>query len=345
MLTVWAGIAAMILATALYVAAEFAAVGVRRSRVRRLAEDGGRLAQRLLPFVEQPAALDRYVAVSQVGITLSSLVLGAFGQATIAVALAPRLAAAAGLDADSAAYWAATVVLIGLTAAQVLLGELVPKSLALQYPTGVALATVLPMRWSFAVFRPLIWLLNGSANGLLRLLRVPISTHRHLHSPDEIALMIAESRDGGLLEPEEQRRLQRALHLGLRTARDLMVPRDRLTMVEVGTPWPDVVRLVASSPFSRLPVHRGPTSSVIGILRVKDLVHRYLREGDAVALERLVRPIVRVPPDLPADALIALLREKRTHQAAVVDASGAVLGFVSVQDVIGEFLAPRERAS
>jgi CBS domain containing-hemolysin-like protein len=344
-LTVWVGIAALILATALYVAAEFAAVGVRRSRVRRLAEDGNALARRLLPFVEQPAGLDQYVAVSQVGITLSSLILGAFGQATIAVALAPRLAGAAAFDAATAAYWAALIVLIGLTAAQVILGELVPKSLALQYPTGVALATVLPMRWSLRVFRPLIWLLNGSATGLLRLLRVPVSTHRHLHSPDEIALMIAESRDGGLLEPDELQRLQRALRLSLRTARDLMVPLDRLTMVEVDTPWPDVVRLVAASPFSRLPVHRGDRTSVIGMLRVKDLVGRFVREGGAVALERLVRPVLRVTHELPADALIALLRERRTHQAAVIDAAGAVIGFVSIQDVIGEFLAPRERAS
>ena len=343
--SVWVGIAALILATALYVAAEFAAVGVRRSRVRRLAEDGSGLARRLLPFVEQPAGLDQYVAVSQVGITLSSLVLGAFGQATIAIALAPRLSSAAGFDDASAAYWAATIVLVSLTIAQVVLGELIPKSLALQYPTGVALATVLPMRWSYAVFRPLISVLNGSANGLLRLLRVPISSHRHLHSPDEIALMIAESRDGGLLEPEEQRRLQSALRLGLRTARDLMVPRERLTMVDVATPWPEVVRLVASSPFSRLPVYRGSPESVIGFLRVKDLVHRYIREGEAVAVEKLVRPVLRVPHNLPADALIALLREKRTHQAAVVDAPGSVIGFVSVQDVIGEFLAPRERAS
>jgi CBS domain containing-hemolysin-like protein len=344
-LAVWVGIAALILATALYVAAEFAAVGVRRSRVRRLAEDGSGLAQRLLPFVEQPSALDQYVAVSQVGITLSSLVLGAFGQATIAVALAPQLAAAAGFDDANAAYWAATIVLVGLTVSQVILGELIPKSLALQYPTGVALATVLPMRWSYAVFRPLIWILNGSANGLLRLLRVPISSHRHLHSPDEIALMIAESSDGGLLEPEEQRRLQRALRLGLRTARDLMVPRDRLTMIDVETPWPDVVRLVAASPFSRLPVYRGSPDAVIGFIRVKDLVDRYLREGEAVAVGKLVRPVLRVPPDLPADALIALLRERRTHQAAVAEPSGAVLGLVSVQDVIGEFLAPRDRTS
>ena len=342
-LTVWVGIALLILATALYVAAEFGAVGVRRSRIRRLAEDGNTLAARLLPFIEDPTGLDRYVAVSQVGITLSSLVLGAVAQATIAVSLAPRLAGLLTLDPEAAAYWAATAVLVALTAAQVLFGELIPKSLALQYPTGTALGTVLPMRWSLAVFRPLIAVLNGSATGLLRLLRIGISGHRHIHSPDEIALLIAESRDGGLLEPEEQRRLQGALRLGRRTAWDLMIARDRLTMLDVDTPWDDVLRLVTSSPFSRLPVYRGSRDQVIGTLRVKDLVHRVIREGERVPLERLIRPVLRVPHSMPADRLIATLRDRRTHQAAVEDDAGAVVGFVTIQDVISQFLAPRRR--
>jgi len=336
--TVWVVVALLILANALYVAAEFGAVGVRRSRVRRLAEDGNRLAKRLLPFLESPSGLDRYVAVSQVGITLSSLVLGAFAQATIAVALAPRLVAWAGLDPEGATSTAALVVLVTATAAQVVIGELVPKSLALQFPTEVALATVLPMRWSLAAFRPFINFLNGSATALLRLVGVGTSGHRHLHSPDEIALLIAESRDGGLLEPDEQQRLQRALRLGRRTARDLMVPRDRLTMLAADTAWDDVVRLVASSPYSRLPVYRGDPSKVIGTLRVKDLVHRYLVEGAPSALDRIVRPLVAVPPELPADQVIALLREKRAHQAAVTDPAGGVLGVLTIQDVLSEFL-------
>jgi len=336
--TVWVVVALLILANALYVAAEFGAVGVRRSRVRRLAEDGNGLAKRLLPYVESSGGLDRYVAVSQVGITLSSLVLGAFAQATFAIALAPRLVELGGFDPETATSTAALVVLIAATAAQVVIGELVPKSLALQFPTEVALATVLPMRWSLAAFRPFISFLNGSATWLLRMAGVSTSGHRHLHSPDEIALLIAESRDGGLLEPDEQQRLQRALRLGRRTARDLMVPRDRLTMLASDTPWAEVVRLVASSPYSRLPVHGGDPSQVIGTLRVKDLVHRYLVEGAPAALDKLVRPLVAVPPELPADQVIALLRAKRAHQAAVTDASGRVLGVLTIQDVLSEFL-------
>src|SRR5688572_4321388 len=131
----------LILLTALYVAAEFAAVGARRSRLRRLAEDGNALACRILPVVEDPRQLDRYIAVSQVGITLSSLILGAYGQAVVAPHISPHLEWLAGLDPESARSTAALAVLLLLTTLAMILGELVPKSLALQDPTKVALAT------------------------------------------------------------------------------------------------------------------------------------------------------------------------------------------------------------
>jgi putative hemolysin len=256
----------------------------------------------------------------------------------VAVAVAPHLAEWFSLDVKTSTSSAAIAVLVVLTAVQVVLSELIPKSLALQFPTQVALATVMPMRWSLAVFRPFIGLLNGSATGALRLFGVEASAHRHIHSPDEIDLLIVESRDGGLLEPDEHKRLHRALRLGLRTASDLMVPLAKLTMIPGDTPWPELVRVVTGSPFSRLPVFRGTRDNVIGTLRVKDLVYQYVIDGSGVHLEQLLRPIVRIPHDLPADRVIALLRDRRVHQAAVTNASGAVIGMVTIQDVIGAVL-------
>lgn len=337
---VWVVIALLILGNAFYVAAEFAAVGVRRSRIRRMAEDGGYFAQRLLRFVQSPGELDRYVAVSQIGITVTSLVLGAVAQGSVAVALAPMLASWFGLDGPTSVSWAAIVVLIVLTGAQVVLSELIPKSLALQFPTEVALATVLPMRWSLAAFRPFITLLNGSATGLLRLFGVQAGAHRHLHSPDELALLIAESRDGGMLEPDEQQRLQRALRLGRRTARELMVSSERLLMVDADSPWSSLLDTAAASPFSRLPAYRGERRNIVGVLRVKDLVHRYLASGAPETIDPLLRPFVRVPASMPGDQVIATLREKRAHQAAVVDETGAIVGFLTIQDVLSVFLGP-----
>src|SRR5438067_1376305 len=135
------------------------------------------------------------------------------------------------------------------------------------------------MQWSLRIFRPFTALLNAAATLALRLVGAHTSSHRHIHSPDEIELLIAESRDGGLLEPEEQQRLHRALRLGTKSARDLMVPVDRLTMVRLDTAWDALVRTVVASPFSRLPVYRDTRDRVIGTLRVKDLVERYVAEG------------------------------------------------------------------
>ena len=337
MLLAWVVITLLILLTALYVAAEFAAVSARRSRLRRLAEDGHVLAARLLPVLDDPRVLDRYIAASQIGITLSSLILGAYGQATLAPRIEPWLVQPGGMQPATAQSVAAAAVLISLTALAVVLGELVPKSLALQNPTRTALFTVLPMQWSIRAFSWSIALLNGSAVLLLRLLGVPSTGHRHVHSPEEIDLLIAESRDGGLLEPQEQVRLHRALRLGLRTARQLMVPRARLAVIDAALPFDEVLRVVAASPYSRVPVYRGSLDHVIGILHVKDIVTRYVRAG-AMTVASLLRPIVRVPDTMPADRLLAFLRERRSHQALVVDTAGEVVGLITLEDVVAELL-------
>lgn len=335
--SVWLIAGFLLIANAFYVAAEFGAVGVRRSRVRRLSEDGHPLARRLLPFVEDAALLDRYVAASQIGITLSSLILGAYAQATAAVALAPWAEHTLHLTAERAHSAAIVAVLIALTAVQVVIGELLPKSMALQFPTEVALATVLPMQWSLRAYRPFITMLNGMASIVLRVFGGGPTTHRHLHSPQEIALLIAESRDGGLLEADEQQRLQRALQLGRRTAGDLMVPRERLSMLNADTPWADVVRVVAASPFSRLPVYRGTPDNILGAIRVKDLVHRFVSDGP-ISLAKLARPLPRIAVNLPADRIIGVFRGKRAHLALVVDDAERVVGLVTIHDVLGELL-------
>jgi putative hemolysin len=323
---------------ALYVAAEFAAVGARRSRLRRMAEDGHPLAARLLPVLDDARHLYRYIAASQVGITLSSLILGAYAQATLAPRAVPLLMRWTGFDERDALRLGSWTSLIVLTMLSAILGELVPKVIALQYPTQTALFTVLPMRWSLRAYAWLIVLINGSAMRILRVLRLPSTSQRHVHSPEEIEMLIAESRDGGLLEPQEQVRLHRALRLGLRNARQLMVPRDRLAALELATPMPDVLRLVASSPYSRLPVYRRTLDEIAGILHTKEAVLHFIDRGPTGSLASLARPIPRVPDSMPADRLLAFLRERRSHQAIVVDASSRVAGLITLEDVLGELV-------
>jgi len=331
-------IGALILINAVYVGAEFAAVSVRRSRIRQLADDGNPLASWLLPLVESPAALDRYIAACQIGITLSSLILGAFAQRTIAVWLAPLLAGWGGMQEVTAQSAAAAIVLLLLTIAQVIFAELIPKSLALQYPTQSALYTLLPMLPSLWVYRPFITWLNGTGILLLRLLGSPSQTHRHIHSPDEIELLIAESRDGGLLEPDEHRRLQRALRLNVRQARQLMVSRRRISAIDIDTPLEQVTQTVTQSPYSRLPVYRGSIDNVVGMLHTKDLVKWRVGGGADVTLASLVRPIASVHESVTADRVLRELRAQRSHQALVVDEFGGTAGLLTLEDVLSELL-------
>jgi putative hemolysin len=328
----------LILLTALFVAAEFAVVGARRSRLRRLAEDGNALATRVLPVVEDPHALDRYIAASQVGITLCSLILGAYAQASIAPRVAPLLERLGGLQVETARSTSAVLVLLILTTLAMIVGELVPKSIALQDPTRTAIWTVLPMQWAQRVFAWSIDFLNGSGNLILKLMRVKNTGHRHVHSPEEIELLIAESRDGGLLEPQEQVRLHQALRLGLRTARELMVPRSRLASVDVQTPFAEVLRLVATSPYSRLPVYRGSPDDIIGILHTKDIVTGFISDRPQTSLMSLLRPLARVHGSLPADHLLNYMRDKRIHQVLVVGDGGQIEGLITLEDVVAELI-------
>jgi putative hemolysin len=330
----WLLIVTMIAVNAFYVAAEFSAVSVRHSRIRGLAEEGNGFARRLLPRIEDATSLDRYVACCQVGITFSSLVLGAIGQASLTLQLAPILESWFSVPSAAAFSTAAVVVLLGLTVAQMVLGELVPKSLALQFPTQTALATVLPMLWSLRMFAWFIALLNGSGSLILRTLGIGGGGHRHIHSPEEIELLIVESRDGGLLEPEEQHRLHQALRLSRRPASQLMVARLHMVTVDADAPPDRVLKHVAESPYSRFPVIRGSKDNVIGVLYTKDVIARYIEEGRMAPVVQLMRPMLTVPRGVTADRLLTLLREHRCQQAILVDEHGGVEGLVTLEDIL-----------
>jgi putative hemolysin len=335
-LATWQVIFILIAVNALYVVAEFAAVSVRRSRISQLAAEGNHFARRLLPSLEDATKLDRYVAACQIGITLSSLVLGAYGQATLAVELAPLFELWGSMQAVAAQSTSAVVVLIGLTVLQVILGELVPKSLALQYPTRLALYTVEPMRLSLICFSWFISFLNGSSIAILKLLRVPYGSHRHIHSPEEIDMLIMQSREGGVLEPDEQQRLHEAIQLGTRPARQLMVPRLHVTTINIETPVTEVLQQVANGPYTRLPVYRESVDNIVGMLHTKDLVVHYLAHGTVTSIEQVMRPVLYVPENVNAYRLLTLLRDGRSHQAIVIDEYGGFIGLVTLEDVLTE---------
>ncbi|MEX2080682.1 MAG: hemolysin family protein [Dehalococcoidia bacterium] len=328
-------VALMVAIQALYVAAEFAAVSVRRSRIRQLAEEGSRLAESLLPTLEDPRKLDRYIAACQIGITISTLVLGAYGQATIPTRIAPAFESLGSLERPAAETVSAIFVLLFLTSVQVLLGELVPKSLALQFPARMAIVTAIPMRWSLVLFRGSIVVLNGTGLAILKLIRAGDVGHGHIHSPGEIELLIVQSADGGLLEPDERKRLARALALGTRDARNVMVPRNHIEFVDADDPVEEIKAQVARSPYTRLPAFRESPDNVIGILHTRDLALRAI-EGHLGPIDELLRPVVTAPDSVTADRLLAILRASGSQQAIITDEFGGVAGLATLEDILAE---------
>ena len=335
LITIVAIVSLLVFFNGLYVAAEFATVSSRRTRIIELAADGTRLAKTLRPIVEDSDALDNYVAACQIGITISSLVLGAYGQSTVAAALSVLLVSLGSMAEAAAFSISAIVVLILLTTLQVVLGELFPKSVALIYPEKLALLTVLPLKWSLIIFRPLIWLFNGSGNLVLKLLRVDhAGGHSHVHSPEEIGLLVTESHEGGLLHEQEQQLLRNAFRLRELVARQVMVPRTRLVVAPVQSTVDELIEVSCQAGLSRIPLYQSTIDDLVGFVHIKDLFR--LRLNGQQDPQAAIREIIYVPETLPIVEVWLRLNNNRQYIAIVFDEFGGVAGLITFEDLIEE---------
>lgn len=339
-------ITVLILINSFYVAAEFSSVSVKRAGVRRLAEEGKLLAVRLLPYIEDRKKLDEFIAATQIGITWSSLIVGAYGQARIATRLAPVIAEFGTMDAHAALAAASISVLVILSFFHIVLGELIPKTLAMQYPTTVGLVVIYPMIVSMRVYTLFTAFLNGSGWALLRLLRIPMEEgYRHIHSPDEIVHMLKESREAGLIEPREHKRLIQVLNLSERIVSDLMIPLPAVFSIPVSTSTTELLSIITESPYTRIPVFRSAPDDVIGFIHTRDVV-RIHAEGKLESLEQMLYPGLQVRAQLSVERLLTLMREYRSHMAFVTDLTGATIGLITLDDLLKEFFGklPEEMA-
>ncbi len=331
----------LILVNALYVAAEFATVSARKTRISYLASQGNQLALALLPIIQDSKLLDRYVAACQLGITISSLVLGAYGQNVIATRLVEPLTTLLlqfGMETAVARPTAVSVtvtgVLLFLTFLQVIIGELFPKSVAVQYPESVALGVVLPLKWSMAIFRPLIWFFNGSGMLLLRLLGKPMPNTGRAHSPEEIELLVSESHEVGLLDDRERQMLRNAFRLRDLTARQIMLHRTKIIAAPVSSTVQELIALAMESGLSRIPLYRESIDDIIGFVHIKDLFRLYVQGVEDV--QKIIRQIIYIPESLPAMEVWQKLAQGNHYLAIVFDEYGGTSGLITFEDLIEE---------
>lgn len=328
----------LVLINAFYVAAEFAAVSVRRNMIREMAEGGSKIAVQLLRIFENTKELDRYIAACQFGITISSLVLGAYGKDQLTDYLIPLFERFGEMDSIMANSVAAGIVLIGLTVFQVILGELMPKSLALQFPKQAALYTYYPMRWTLACSAWFIDFLNGSGLLLLKLFRLPPGGHQHIHSRQEINMLVEESHQGGLLEEDEHERLHSALSLTERTVEQIMIPRFQLVCLEVNASQEDILSMITDKPHTHIPVYEDTRETVIGMLHIKDMVAVYAEKGELPPLRSMLRQVPCVMEMQTVEMLMSQLREDKAKEAFVVDEYGKFVGLITLERLLGEMV-------
>lgn len=331
----------LILLNGLFVAAEFAIVGVPRSSVDRLAARGNRTARILQAILRDPQRQDRFIATAQLGITLASLGLGMYGEHVLAQTIAGWLEQLGAGRWIAAHTLAAVISITILTYLHIVVGEMVPKSLALQHAERTALWITPVMRAIQGTLYPLVVSLNGIGNGLLRLFGI----HRKaggaegLTTAQDLAYIVRESQAGGLLRSDAARVVQELLEFGDLTVREVMVPRVRVVGISLGASIEDIRRTLRAAPHTRYPVYEGTIDKIIGILHVKDLL-RELSHDSPVTRERL-RPVPFVPEASDMDQLLETLRSTRSQVAVVMDEFGGTAGMITIEDlfeeVVGEF--------
>jgi CBS domain containing-hemolysin-like protein len=329
-------IAILILLNGLFVAAEFSIIGVRKSRMEQLAEEGNQTADWVRRVLDDSRRTDRWIATAQLGITLASLGLGMYGEPVIAHLIEQPLHDWFGFS-DTAVH---TVSFVGalsiITYLHVVIGEMVPKSLALQKPEGTVLSLTRPMRLSGRIFSVPVTALNQIGLLVLRVLRIPPPAEgSRLYTADDLEHIIIESSVSGLVEDFEQELAANIFDFSERRVGQAMTHRTSITAIPVTTSQPHILEMVASTPFSRVPVFQDNIDDIVGFLHIKDFVRQQIAE-EPYDLRALLREPFFVPEMLPVGELLATFRAQRQHMAIVIDEHGGTLGLVTLEDLIEE---------
>jgi len=332
----------LVIANGLFVAAEFAIVGAPRASIEHQAGEGSLLAQRVMRILEDPKRQDRYIATTQVGISVASLGLGMYGEHVLAGWIAMWLEP---LEDNRwiAAHAVASVIAVSiLTYLHIVVGEMVPKALALQRAARTVLY-VSPLILAIqTALLPVVVGLNAIGNGLLRLVgvrRQEVDTERY-HTTEELQYIIEESQEGGMLRGESGRILRELFEFGDLTAGEVMVPRVMLAAIEVGTGPDDLNRIVQANPHTRYPIFAGDLDNIIGSLHIKEALLHLV--ADKPVSDRDARPLPYVPGPAPLDEVLAAMRRYRAQMAVVMDQHGGTAGLVTMEDLFEEVVGDIE---
>ncbi len=325
-------VAALILLNAFFVAAEYSLVTARRTKLHELEDQGDRRARRVLTITGDPP---RFIAAMQLGVTATSLAIGALGEPVLAQLLDPVLAAFASF----------AIAFLIITFLHVVVGELMPKAIALGYSERVALAVSTPVRAFFVVLHPLVWVLQRGTELGLRILGIdPPSGEVSVHSEAELKMLLDRSTEEGEIEQAEQEMLYKVFDFADKEVADVMVPRPEVIALSIDLPPEECLQAAMEAPYTRYPVYRESLDTVIGVLHIRDLFREANKVGGfaRVDLESLLRPVHVVPETKDLAALLHEFRRTKEHMAIVVDEYGTMEGIATLEDLLEEIVGEIE---
>jgi CBS domain containing-hemolysin-like protein len=329
-------IPALVALNACFVAAEFSLVAVRKTRVEELVARGVKGARAVAAAT---AKMDRTIAATQVGITLASIGLGWVSERFLAEVLEAMFAPVPGAVRHSIA---GTLAFLMLTFMHVVFGELIPKTLSLQTPDRFALWLATPLNIFVKLTRPLIVLINGVGNAILRVCGYQAASSEGLvHSVDELVLLIEDTEEAGVLDPEQADLAQNVFLLSKKRVRDCLVPREKMATLELNTPSERVLEAVRSGAHTRMPVYDGELDKIVGIVNTKDLFYLFSLRGVVVLEDALYPPLFLKPDESVANAL-RLFRKSRRPMALVRDDDGKIRGLITLEDILEEIIGDIE---
>lgn len=342
-------IAGLILLNAIFVAAEFAIVGAPRAAIEAGARTN-RLARLVHSVLSEPARQDRYIATAQIGVTVASLGLGMYGEHVIADALLHAL----GGSAFGGSVWAewlaahgmASILAVAiLTYFHIVLGEMVPKSLALQSAERMALYITPPMLWIQAVLYPFVVVLNATGNAVLKSIgiRRQAQTADQYYTPEELQLVVQEAEEQGALREDAGQMLQELFEFGDRTAGEVMVPRVRVVGIQLDAGAPDLRSIIGKAPHTRYPIYEEDLDHIVGTYHIKDLLRLLLNEQRVSAAGARHAPVV--PETARLDVVLSTMRRDRAQLAIVIDEHGGTAGVVTLEDLFEEVVGEIEEGS
>jgi CBS domain containing-hemolysin-like protein len=330
--------AVLIILTAFFVSTEFAIVKVRQSRIDQLVAEGKSSALAAKNVITH---LDEYLSACQLGITVTALGIGMVGESTFEFILHP-LFESIGISADYVHWFTLGGAFFLATFFHVVVGELAPKTIAIQKAEAITLAFSKPIQFFYKIMFPLIWLLNGSARLLLKIFGMqPASEHELSHTEEELRLLLSESYKSGEINMNELKYVNNVFEFDDKIAREIMVPRTDIVGFDISATYEEVLKQVSEERYTRYPVYDGDRDNILGFLNIKDFLTQGMNariQPDTFELQNFINPIIRTIETTPIQKLLQIMQKKRIHIAILLDEYGGTSGMVTVEDILEELV-------